>query len=318
MTASPGIIVLDRSGRISFTTEAAAALLRLGDGLTVRGARLIGRQGGPRLEDVVQATLAGPSDAPSGPLRTMVLRRCDRLPLIATMTPLATAATGPLGALVLLHDPEAALRPATEVLRQAFGLTVAEAAVAQALVEGAAPRQIAEQRQVTLNTVRTLVSRVLGKTGTHRQAELVRLLLPLATAEAVRAGFEAGFRFGAAGAAPAGWPARPAELLRADLALAGRQEARVSLSEYAPGKGTPVHQHGDAYEIVYLLGGSLRGEWGAGESREAGAGEVLHYGPGLPHQGTNRGAATARMLVTRIVRLDAALRPDRAARHTST
>ena len=45
MTASPGIVVLDRSGHISFTTEVAAALLRLGDGLTVRDARLIGRQG---------------------------------------------------------------------------------------------------------------------------------------------------------------------------------------------------------------------------------------------------------------------------------
>jgi DNA-binding CsgD family transcriptional regulator/quercetin dioxygenase-like cupin family protein len=317
MSASPGIVVLDRSGRIGFATDGAATLLQLGDGLTARGGQLIGRRGGPRLEDSVQATLADPPDAPCGPLRTVVLCRRDRLPLIATLAPLTSAATGPLGALVLLHDPEAALRPATEVLRQAFGLTVAEAAVAQALVEGAAPRQIAEQRQVSLNTVRTLVARVLGKTGTHRQADLVRLLLPLATAEAVRAGFEAGFRLGAAGGALAGWPVRPTELLRADLALAGRQEARVALSEYAAGAGTAVHQHGDAHEIVYLLGGSLRGEWGAGESREAGAGELLHYGPGLPHRGTNRGAAAARMLVTRIVRLDAAPRPDQAARHTS-
>ena len=132
MSASPGIVVLDRSGRIGFATDGAATLLQLGDGLTARGGQLIGRRGGPRLEDSVQATLADPPDAPCGPLRTVVLCRRDRLPLIATLAPLTSAATGPLGALVLLHDPEAALRPATEVLRQAFGLTVAEAAVAQA------------------------------------------------------------------------------------------------------------------------------------------------------------------------------------------
>jgi hypothetical protein len=149
MTASPGIVVLDRSGRISFTTDGAATLLHLGDGLTTRGGRLIGCQGGPQLEEAVQATLAAPPETPTGPLRTVVLRRREQLPLIATLTPLTSAATGPLGALILLHDPEATLRPATEVLRQVFNLTVAEAAVAHALLQGAAPRQIAEQRQVS-------------------------------------------------------------------------------------------------------------------------------------------------------------------------
>jgi quercetin dioxygenase-like cupin family protein len=205
MATSPGIVVLDRSGRVGFTTESAAALLRAGDGLTVRGARLVGRGGGPGLEDAVQATLAEAPHAPSGPLRTVVLRRRDRLPLIASVTPLAAPATGALGALVLLHDPEQRL----------------------------------------------------------------------------------------------------AELMRADLALAGRQEARVAVSEYPAGTGTPFHRHGDAHEIVYVLGGGMRGEWGEGESRLTGAGELLHYGPGLQHRGLNPGAATARLLVTRIARLEA-------------
>ena len=306
MTASPGIVVLDRSGHISFTTEAAAALLRLGDGLTVRGARLTGCQGDPRLEDAVQATLAESPNAPSRPLRTVVLRRRDQLPLIATMSPLATAATGPLGALVLLHDPEATLRPPVEMLRHVFGLTAAEALVSQALLQGATLHQIAEQRQVSLNTIRTLLARVLSKTGAHRQADLIRLLMPLMLSEAVQAGFDAGFRLGAAGGAPARWPVHPTELLRVDLALASRQEARVTVSEFAAGSGTSVHRHSDAHEIVYVLGGSNRGEWGEGESRLTGAGELLHYGPDLRHSGRNTGTVANRLLVTRIVRLGAA------------
>jgi quercetin dioxygenase-like cupin family protein len=158
---------------------------------------------------------------------------------------------------------------------------------------------------------------VLGKTGAHRQADLIRLLMPLAMAGAVQAGFDAGFRLGAAGAAPAGWPPiRLAELLRADLALAGQQEARVAVSEYPAGTGTPFHRHGDAHEIVYVLGGGMRSEWGEGESRLTGAGELLHYGPDLRHRGWNPGAATARLLVTRIVRLGAAPRSRRVVRHT--
>ena len=315
MTASPGIVVLDRSGRISFTTEAAAVLLRLGDGLTVRGSRLIGRQGSPKLEDAVQATLAEAPAALCSPLRTVMLRRRDNLPLIATLTPLAAAATGPLGVLVLLHDPEATLRPPAEMLRHAFGLTPGEAAITQPLLQGATLHQIAEQRQVSLNTVRTLLARVLSKTGTNRQADLIRLLMPLMMAEAVQAGFDAGYKLGACGTTLAGWPVHPMELLRVDLALAAQQEARVAVSEYAAGMGTPVHRHSDAHEIVYVLGGSNQGEWGEGESRLTGAGELLHYGPNLQHNGRNPGTVANRLLVTRIVQLGATPQPHRPARH---
>jgi DNA-binding CsgD family transcriptional regulator/quercetin dioxygenase-like cupin family protein len=317
MTASPGIVVLDRSGYISFTTDAAAALLRLGDGLTVRSHRLIGRQGSARLEDAVRATLAEAPGAPCSPLRTVVLRRRDQLPLIATLTPLTTTATGPLGALVLLHDPAATPRPSTEMLRHAFGLTAAEASVGQALLQGGTLHQIAEQRQVSLNTIRTLLARVLSKTGAHRQADLIRLLMPLMLGEAVQAGFDAGFRLGTAGGTPARWPVHPMELLRVDLALATRQEARITVSGFEAGTGTPVHRHSDAHEIVYVLGGSNRGEWGEGESRQTGTGELLHYGPNLRHSGRNPGTVANRLLVTRIVRLGPAPHLHRAARHPS-
>lgn len=303
MATSPGILVLDRTGRIGFATDSALAMLRPGDGLTVRGGRLAAPRAALGLDDAVEATLRDPLARGAAPVRSLALCRRDRLPLVATLTPLAAPATGPLGALVLLHDPEAVLRPAAALLRQAFGLTPAEAAVAQALLQGAALREIAAQRGVGLATVRTLLARAMDKTGTHRQAELVRLLLPLATAEAVRAGFEAGLRLGAGGGLPASWPVRPRELLRADLAAAGRQEARVTVHEFAAGTGNPTHRHQDAHEIVYVLAGSIRGEWGHGESRVTGAGELLHYGPDLPHCGCNPGAAPNRLLVTRILRL---------------
>ncbi|WP_240790182.1 cupin domain-containing protein [Roseomonas sp. HF4] len=311
---SPGIVVLDRAGRIGFVTDVAEAMLRLGDGVSVQSGRLAGRWGGPRLDEAVGAALAATPTDRLAPLRAVALRRRDGLPLIATISPLATTATGPVGALVLLHDPETAPRPGTDLLRQAFGLTVAEAAVAVGLLQGATLREIAEQRGVSVNTVRTLMSRLMDKTGTHRQADLIRLLMPLALTEAVQAGFAAGFAMGTAASGLPGWPLRPLDLFRGDLAQASRQEARVSHLEFAPGRTTSLHRHADLHEIVYVLDGSQHGEWGADQRRISGSGELLHFGPGVMHRGRNAAAGTTRLLLTRIFRAGAA---RTAARHAS-
>lgn len=310
MSASSGIVAVDRRGCISFTTEAAEAMLRLADGIGVWRGRLSSRGRAAGLEEAIRATLSDPLAQTGRPPRTVLLPRRDALPLLAIVTPLATEATGALGALVLLHDPQATLRPATALLRHAFGLTAAEAAVAQGVVAGATLREIAEDRQVSLNTVRTLLSRVLDKTGARRQADLVRLLMPLAMAEAVQAGFEAGYSLGVGGRTMASLPLRPVDLLRADLALVGRQEAQVTHYEFAPGRVILPHSHADAHEIVYVLSGSQRGEWGAGETRLTGPGELLHYGPTLLHGGSNPGTVATRLLVTRIVRRGAARHPS--------
>lgn len=63
-----------------------------------------------------------------------------------------------------------------------FGLTAAEAALADALVHGATLEQCAGQRGTSVHTVRGQLRALLAKTGTNRQSELVGLLAPFATA----------------------------------------------------------------------------------------------------------------------------------------
>ena len=63
-----------------------------------------------------------------------------------------------------------------------FGLTPAEAALADALVRGATLEQFATRRGTSIHTVRGQLRALLAKTGTHRQAELVALLVPVAGA----------------------------------------------------------------------------------------------------------------------------------------
>lgn len=66
-----------------------------------------------------------------------------------------------------------------DILRQAFGLTAAEADVVRALVECGSLAEIAEQRSRSLDTVRAQVKSILSKTETHSQVELVRLALSM-------------------------------------------------------------------------------------------------------------------------------------------
>jgi DNA-binding CsgD family transcriptional regulator len=64
-------------------------------------------------------------------------------------------------------------------MRQLYGLTPAEARVANLLLEGAEVREAAGRIGITLETCRFHIKRVLAKTETHRQAELLWLMLSL-------------------------------------------------------------------------------------------------------------------------------------------
>ncbi|MFO1036503.1 MAG: helix-turn-helix transcriptional regulator [Geminicoccaceae bacterium] len=57
-----------------------------------------------------------------------------------------------------------------------FGLTPAEARVARSILDGRSLRQTAQGLVVSPTTARTHLQRVFDKTGTRRQAELIRLL----------------------------------------------------------------------------------------------------------------------------------------------
>ena len=61
-----------------------------------------------------------------------------------------------------------------------YELTPAEVRVCEMVSEGAPPADIARSLGVSINTIRTHLSHVFEKTGTKRQADLIRLLASLA------------------------------------------------------------------------------------------------------------------------------------------
>ncbi|TWS97615.1 helix-turn-helix transcriptional regulator [Reyranella sp. CPCC 100927] len=64
-----------------------------------------------------------------------------------------------------------------DLLRRRFRLTPAEAKVALQLTKGDGRLAVANRLGITLATVSTHLRHIFAKTGTHRQAELVGLLL---------------------------------------------------------------------------------------------------------------------------------------------
>jgi DNA-binding CsgD family transcriptional regulator len=108
----------------------------------------------------------------------------DRVPVCTYLVALrAPHKSGPerhdASALVFFHDvrQNPGLDPA--IVADTFGLTPAEARLAVTLASGIAVKTIAAQRKVEVSTVRTQLRSILAKTGTNRQAELVRVLLGL-------------------------------------------------------------------------------------------------------------------------------------------
>ena len=66
-----------------------------------------------------------------------------------------------------------------QLLKQVYGLTPAEARLAILILDGLSPVDAASNLKVSVATVRTQLSSILKKTGSRKQAELIRHLSPL-------------------------------------------------------------------------------------------------------------------------------------------
>jgi DNA-binding CsgD family transcriptional regulator len=85
----------------------------------------------------------------------------------------------PAKALVMIVDPEHEHEPPKALIRRIFGLTNAEAEVAVRVMRGDGLKPISADLAVSRATVNTHLQHIFDKTDTHRQAEVVRLLLAI-------------------------------------------------------------------------------------------------------------------------------------------
>jgi DNA-binding CsgD family transcriptional regulator len=176
-------IVVDANGMMLFATCLAEAIVRRGEGLHALGGRLSSpdRMVAARLALLVRAAAGAVAGTP-GAARCggiAIERGEDRLPLTVLVAPFRPKRAGfgapQPAALVFIRDPETSSL-AVEVLRDLFGLTPAQAAVAGRLAEGENLEHIAAKLRITLHTARDHLKVAFAKTGTSRQSQLVALL----------------------------------------------------------------------------------------------------------------------------------------------
>ena len=99
--------------------------------------------------------------------------------LVATITRIPREEQGPgTGvAAVCILDPDRNSCTMAEALFRAYGLTQSEAHLAMNIVAGLSLTDAAARMRVSTQTARTYLKQAFWKTGTHRQADLVRRVL---------------------------------------------------------------------------------------------------------------------------------------------
>lgn len=167
-----GLIVVAADHAVLSTNRYARDLLQARDGLqlTRHGLAALTADDTRRLRAVLVAGSTSTSIA-------HLSRRAGKRPLSLLACPAAPTQHLPGPAVILfVSDPDQPRNVDAERVAQLHGLTPAEGRLAAHLVQGATLDEAARQMGVALTTVRTHLKRTFEKTGTKRQAELVKLL----------------------------------------------------------------------------------------------------------------------------------------------
>lgn len=181
------IVVVDAEAHPVMINTAAEGILALRDGMLVNRKRLeaLWHAERARLAQLIASACAaanGAAAAAGGHLT--VTRPSGFRPFLVMVSPLPRGYCGRAGqpgrvAAVVIKDPQAQPRASAESRREIaklYQLTRAEERLLDLILNGLGLFEAAEQLGVSRNTARTHMKRIYAKTGTRRQAELVRRL----------------------------------------------------------------------------------------------------------------------------------------------
>ncbi len=183
-TLPVGIVLLNLGGGVVAANRAARAVLDAGEPVYRVNGSLAVDVGGRRLKIrdwVAQAVAAEADGGRSEPQALLVPRPTGQraLTLLLTTTSTATGAFDDDAPVATLYigDIERGVQIEHTRVARLYGLSRAESRVAALLASGYRLDQTAEILGVAYETVRKHLKQIFSKTGTFRQAELVRMLV---------------------------------------------------------------------------------------------------------------------------------------------
>ncbi len=178
-----GIVLVDGAGRVTYANANGRAMLDDGTILAGRGGRLSARdaEADQALKEVFAAAESGDDAVGSkGVVVSMVAPGGQRY--VAHVLPLTAGARRRAGrtydAAAALFVHEAALETPSmpDALAKAYRLTAMELRVLLGIVQVGGGPSVAEELGISETTVRSHLRHVYQKTGTNRQADLVKLV----------------------------------------------------------------------------------------------------------------------------------------------
>jgi DNA-binding CsgD family transcriptional regulator len=172
-------IALDQDGFVAEVNAAAEAIFD--NDVKIKERRLFVRDAAARallneaIDHLKTSSRLGP--LPAGPI---IVQRQDKLPVILRMWRFGGASPLPardVRALLTLNALGPKPGPPAAILARTFCLTPSEAKLACVIARGVSPYIAARELNISKETARNQLKAVFAKTGTHRQSELVALLL---------------------------------------------------------------------------------------------------------------------------------------------
>jgi DNA-binding CsgD family transcriptional regulator len=179
-----GVALLRADGTVVYANESFRAIVRRNDGIGIRknAIEFADNEARTRFSAAIASVLklrAGEAHGGTG-TDFRAARSVRGQSYLLSVRPLLGGAAlkqpSTAVAIVFAHDPHAPGTAATATLRDLFGLTEAEAGLAQALQSGIVLADYARSRALSLNTVYTHLRRLREKTGSNRMAELIHKL----------------------------------------------------------------------------------------------------------------------------------------------
>ena len=170
-----GLIITTPAGEPVFVNSYARRVLDANSGLRVGRSGLESTRP-DHTRTLKQAIERASTGTLERPVTLLLPRQAGCRPLSVHV--LAPAAPPPDNcAAVFVCDPDHRPQPTVDLLCRVFALTRAEAAVAILIMQGHTVERAADLLYVSIHTARTHLKRILLKTETNRQGELIRLLL---------------------------------------------------------------------------------------------------------------------------------------------
>jgi len=172
-----GVFFIDPDAAIILQNATADMILQREPSITSQNNVLTFPAHKSKLRTLIQSALVSPGEL----CVTSLPRAGDQQALIilavCTQHPSPIETPTPPCVAIIISDPGLRWVSPYPVLQTLYGFTRAEAELASYLINGDSLAMVARQMETRLNTVRSHLKKVFQKTGTRRQAELVRLLL---------------------------------------------------------------------------------------------------------------------------------------------